>query len=86
MAINNISLTSMHHTTLTDLSYYLDDNISVTGSDGSFETYTSDSFRRLYNDAVESMNTYRTLAESYRDKYLLYYKLYEDLAKEIMDN
>ena len=86
MTINNVSITSMHHTTLTDLSYFLDDTLAASGSDNSFETYTLETFRRLYNDAVESMNAYRALAESYRGKAEHYQKLYDDKMHELYDD
>ena len=86
MALNNVSITSMHHTTLTDISYFLDDTLAASGSDGSFETYTLESFRRLYNDAVESMNAYHTLAESYKNKAEHYQKLYDNKVHELYDD
>ena len=87
MALNNVSITSMHHTTLTDISYWFsDDMIAVSGSDDSFQTCTLDTFRRLYNDAVESMNAYHTLAELYKDKAKHYQKLYDDKMHELYDD
>ena len=57
------SVTTMQHHLLSDLGYFLEDTIAATGFDGSFETYTLDEFRRLYNDAVECRNYYRHLLD-----------------------
>lgn len=82
MIIQNISVTSMHHTTLTELDFFLSDTLCARGSDGSFRTYSPDAFRRLYNDAVECMKSYRAMAELYSDKAEHYQQLYEDVMRE----
>ena len=57
------SVTRMQHRLLCDLDFFLENTVAATGFDDSFETYTLDEFRRLYNDAVECRNYYRHLLD-----------------------
>ena len=58
------SVTRMQHRLLCDLDFFLENTVAATGFDDSFETYTLDEFRRLYNDAVECRNYYRNLLDA----------------------
>ena len=75
MKHDDISVTSMKHTVLSGLeSVPLKDlgNLCAVDLHGGARFYSFDSFRRLYNDAVESMDAYRRLlasAEEERDFY-----------------
>lgn len=62
--IKNMSLTNMSHKLIDTLSAAPFDDLFTENQDGSADTYSFDQFRRLYNDAVESMNAYKLLAST----------------------
>lgn len=72
--IKNMSLTKMSHKLIDTLSAAPFDDLFAEYKDGTTDTFSFDQFRRLYNDAVESMNAYRLIAGT------LDYEL-EDLQK-----
>ena len=62
------SVTSMKHHVLKALEPSPFFELCVDGFDGSSAHYTYDEFRRLYNDAVESMMHYRYLLSKAKDE------------------
>lgn len=58
----DLSVTSMSHQLLKALSPAPFDDLCADLDDGSYRYYSLDQFRRLYNDAVESMRAYEELA------------------------
>lgn len=60
--IKNMSLTKMSHKLIDTLSAAPFDDLFAEYPDGTTDTFSFDQFRRLYNDAVESMNAYRFMA------------------------
>ena len=60
--IKNMSLTNMSHKLIDTLSSGAFDDLFTENMDGSTDNYSFDQFRRLYNDAVESMNSYKLIA------------------------
>lgn len=72
MTDHNISVTSMKHRILSSLGSSPFDDLFAEDYQGDIQCYSFDAFRRLYNDAVESMNSYRTLLsalEEERDRF-----------------
>ena len=61
--IKNMSVTSMSHKFITDLLIDPFDGLCAVDNEGCFENYSLDQFRRLYNDALESMLAYRQVAQ-----------------------
>ena len=62
--IKDISVTSMSHHPLSSLSSAAFDDLCAEAYDGSSFYCSFDQFRRLYNDAVESMLAYKDIAQS----------------------
>ena len=83
---HDTSVTSMQHHLLQELeSLPFDDDLLAVGFDSSTEVYSLDEFRRLYNDAVESMHHYRYLLSRQMEeteKAYLEAKHYADLLEE----
>ena len=82
--MKHLSVTKMNHVLLDSLSDAPFDDLAATDFSGNIELYSFDSFRRLYNDAVESMLSYR-LAESLEEKAIHYEALYEDAMHQLHD-
>ena len=80
------SVTSMQHHLLQELEILpFDDELLAMGFDSSSEVYSLDEFRRLYNDAVESMHHYQYLLSRQKDeteRMRQEAKHYEDLLEE----
>ena len=68
MISNNISVTSMKHSLLASLGSGAFDDLVTEDFNGDMQFYSFDAFRRLYNDAVESMACYRSLISSLEDE------------------
>ena len=62
------SITCLKHQILVSLEPAPFHDLCAAGSLGDTEFYSFDVFRRLYNDAVESMLYYKKLAESNRSE------------------
>ena len=62
----NVSVTNLAHRTLACLEAAPFSDLCATDRQGRSEYYSFDVFRRLYNDAVESMLHYKKLAEDCR--------------------
>ena len=62
----DISVTSLTHHVLADLKPAPFDDLCATDYHGASKFYSYNTFRRLYNDAVESMLHYKSLAEKNR--------------------
>ena len=62
----DISVTSLTHRVLADLAPAPFHDLCATDYTDGCEFYSYDTFRRLYNDAVESMLHYKDLAEKNR--------------------
>ena len=58
----DMSVTSMSHQIISSLSGDAFDDLCALACDGSCCLYSFDQFRRLYNDAVESMQAYKDLS------------------------
>ena len=67
--INNQSITGMSHTIISNLSSAPFDEIAIKTQSGDHHFLSYDMFKRLYNEAVESMNANMRIAEDYRQKY-----------------
>ena len=67
--ISNQSITSMKHVLIKELAPAPFEELVIYTDAGEHHLLTYDMFRRLYNDAVDSMISYRTLAEDYLQKY-----------------
>ena len=67
--ITSQSITSMQHAILKELESAPFDELALLTESGDRIFISYDLFRRLYNDAVESMNNYMKLADDYRLKY-----------------
>ena len=67
--IEKQSLTNMNHVIIEELSPAPFDELALRLHSGEYQFLSYDMFRRLYNDAVESMQAYRKLAEDYQQKY-----------------
>ena len=67
--ISSQSITSMQHAILKELESAPFDELALLTESGDRKFISYDLFRRLYNDAVESMNSYMKLADDYRLKY-----------------
>ena len=80
------SLTTMQHHPLQELEILpFDDELLAIGFDSSSEVYSLDEFRRIYNDAVESMHHYRYLFSRQKDeteRMRQEARHYEDLLEE----
>ncbi len=60
-----LSVTGFEHRLLESLEESPFGGLYAVGYDGESECYSLDLFRRLYNDAVESMRGYQALASEY---------------------
>lgn len=60
------SITDLKHHLLKTLENGLSEDLYSEGYDGEYNSYSLDTFRRLYNDALESMYCYRILSDVYR--------------------
>ena len=82
----NISVTSMEHRLISVLDSAPFDDILTEDYQGDVQYYSFDAFRRLYNDAVESMNCYRNVVSSLekeRDLYFSRCSELEDIIREL---
>ena len=85
----NLSVTNLSHHLLETLEESPFDGLYAVGYDGKSECYDLDLFRRLYNDAVESMRSYQALASEYAreaEKYRLECDRLEGCLHEICDD
>lgn len=85
MRLRRSSITEMHHTRLSNLAPFLGDTLGATGEDDTFEAYSYEDFRRLYNDAVETMQYYWMLAQHYHEEYEHFRDRYYELFDEVND-
>ena len=83
--INDMSLTSMYHNTLIDLATAPFDDLTAKDEYGDTVCYSLDQFRRLYNDAVESMRAYRRAAEELDHDIEAYRRLVSTLEQRLED-
>lgn len=89
MTNQNISVTSMEHRLLSSLGSAPFDDLFSEDFKGDTQYYSFDAFRRLYNDAVESMNCYRSLVstlEEERDAYISRCSELEDALRELSED
>ena len=63
MDIPDFSITALHHSILDRLEPAPFGGLYAVGHEGHDSFYTLDTFRRLYNDAVESIRCYKRLAD-----------------------
>ena len=63
------SITSMEHSIIRELEPAPFEELTLLTDSGDRKFISYDVFRRLYNDAVESMNCYMKLTDDYRHKY-----------------
>ena len=87
MSGNNpkVSVTSMQHRLLYSMDAAPFDDIVTEDHQGHTEYYTFDSFRRLYNDAVESMNSYRRMLGFVSDERDFYRNRCHDLEDQLRE-
>ena len=64
-----LSVTEMKHALLETLENAPFSDLAAITYDGKYLGFSYDQFRRLYNDAVESMRAYRDLASKYEHDY-----------------
>ena len=87
--IHRSSVTNMQHHLLKDLEPLpFDDMLFADGFDNSSVVYSFDEFRRLYNDAVETMYHYRYLLSRQKqetEKYRFEAERFENLLAEKYD-
>ena len=89
MTFQNISVTSMEHRLLSSLGSAPFDDLFAEDFKGDMQFYSFDAFRRLYNDAVESLNCYRSLVSSLeeeRDIYISKCSELEDYLRELTED
>ena len=85
----NLSVTNLTHHLLETLEESPFGGLYAVGYDGKSECYDLDLFRRLYNDAVESMHGYQALAATLgreADIYRLECDRLENCLREICDD
>ena len=78
-----VSVTNRKHQVLERLSSAPFDDLYATDYKGEISYYSFDTFRRLYNDAVESMLCYERLTESYRQEAEQYRKSCDELENRL---
>lgn len=85
MLFENGSVTSLQHQILARLQLGPFEDLCAEDYEGNLELYSTDLFRRLYNDAVESMLYYRQLAEKYSDEADSFREQCEALEQRLLD-
>ena len=83
--IQNQSITFMNHDIIKELSAAPFDDLCLITESGNTEYLSHDLIRRLYNDAVESMNSYQRLANDYREKYEAELSRNTELEHQLME-
>ena len=83
--IENQSITEMSHMIITELSPAPFDELALVTNTGDYQFISYDMFRRLYNDAVESMYAYMRLADDYQLKYEAEHELADSLQQSIIE-
>ena len=85
MLHENASVTALEHRILATLEPAPFSDLCAEDYHGNTEFYSFDVFRRLYNDAVESMQFYEQLAEGYCNAADMYRAQCENLEKHLME-
>ena len=85
MTYQNISVTSMEHRLLSALGSAPFDDLFAEDFKGDMQFYSFDAFRRLYNDAVESLNCYRSLVSSLEEERSFYFSRCSELEDSLRD-
>ena len=83
--IENQTITGMNHVIIDDLSPAPFDELSLHLHSGEYQFLSYDMFRRLYNDAVESMQAYKKLAEDYQQKYITEHEYADSLQQSLIE-
>ena len=85
MTYQNISVTSMEHKLLSSLGSAPFDDLFAEDFNGDTQCYSFDAFRRLYNDAVESMNCYRSLVSALEEERSFYSSRCSELENSLRE-
>ena len=85
MLYENASVTDLQHCILATLEPAPFTDLHVEDYQGNSGYYSFDIFRRLYNDAVESMQFYKRLAEDYCNTADMYRAQCENLEHHLME-
>ena len=83
MSFQNISVTSMEHRLLSSLGTAPFDDLFAEDFNGDVQCYSFDAFRRLYNDAVESLICYRSLVSALEEERNFYYSRCNELEDSL---
>ena len=83
--IEKQSITNMNHVIIEELSPAPFDELALRLHSGEYQFLSYDMFRRLYNDAVESMQAYRKLAEDYQKKYVTEHEYADRLQQSLIE-
>ena len=85
MLHENASVTALEHHVLATLEPAPFNDLYAEDFQGNAKFYSFDVFRRLYNDAVESMLFYQKLARDYCDKSEMYREQCANLENGLME-
>lgn len=83
--IEKQSITNLNHGIIDELSPAPFDELALRLHSGEYQFLSYDMFRRLYNDAVESMQAYRKLAEDYQQKYVAEHEYADRLQQSLIE-